>query len=477
MRRTGIITATIGTVAAVFLASMGASSAAGGTGSYAEWTVSGASTSASFTGTHFPSLTGTRTDGSWQVATGASTWLSASTPFGAEYGSSQGRSYLYTSLPLGTGSTTVSLTFSEAPTPGTWAFALGDIDAEDVAITATDASGSSLDVSSWFQAAFNYCAASPKPSACPAGTHADQPSWSSPVLRGSASDTNGAAGWFRPSSAVKTLTLTQTRNVAGGPIYQLWIAADVLASPSPSATSSSPSASASPSPSATETTASPEQSATAIETSAAADPSPEASAESSAGATGPLPVAILPGRPAPPDTPQVIDVIAESGADPASTITEVDEPRHGSAVIEGSTVVYTPDPGFIGADLVVSTVTEPDGSEVKVRSQVSTGLVQRTTAALGLPAAVHAGRTTTLVDHPVRTNAGQRATVRARCVPVTRMQVSGGFTGCVVTRDGARVMVTVAGSSPYRVRVTVTAGRKGDYLPYSLTRAYTVRAS
>ena len=676
-------------------ATMGSSGAAGGTGVYADWTVDGTSASATLSGTVFPGITAARTGGSWQVASGGSTWLSADTPFGAQYGSSRDKDYLYTSLPLGASNTVVTVTFATAAPAGTWGFALGDVDAEDITISATGTDGSSLNVSGWFQSGFNSCTVSPKPSACPAGTHTDQPTWASPVLRGSASDTNGAAAWFKPTNAVKTLTFTQARNVAGAPIYQLWIASDVI-SASPSAATSSASASSaatSPSPTADlectaqdtalvnggferpvipaksyrqlaeadvpgwETTATdkkieiwsngfggvdaptadqfaelnatqPSELFQTVDTTpgqvltwsllhrarvagAAGDtmsvniglpgsvpnatytftdnlsegwvrhtgeytvpdgqtrtrfgfesgptasgsksvgnflddiyftttaciparaaegnvvePSPAASASQEATPTAtatptpsgsttatesPTPTpsgsttATSSSSPTPtptptptvtstqeetstpeptrtpepvvvtPDTPTPIDVIRTSGSDPDATVTEVDEPRHGTAEIKDNTVIYTPDPGFIGRDLVVSYVKDPDGQITVVRTVVTTGLEQEPLKPLGLPASITPNRSVVLIDHAVETNADQVAKVRVTCHQVTRIAPAGGFSGCVVTRDGSTVMVTVTGSTPYRVRVSVSAPAKGDYLPYATTRTYTVR--
>lgn len=696
MRTVGAVTAVIGVAAAATLVATGPTGAATGTGVYADWTIDGSATTASFTGTYFPDISGTRVDGSWQVASGASTWLGPTTPFGAEYGSSRDRSYLYTALPLNGTSTAVTLTFSTPPVEGTWGFALGDIDAEDITISATGPGGSVLDVSGWFESSFNYCDVSPKPSSCPAGTHTDEPRWTSPVLRGSTSDTNGAAAWFRPTAEVSTLTFQQERNVAGAPIYQLWIAADVLdeppaaaavctrdvtalvnggfevpvipvksfrqlpesdvpgwrttatdskielwstgfqgvaapegdqfaelnatqpselyqvvdtvpgqtltwsllhrarakgavgdtmsvnigadaaapdavytftdvldagwvrhtgeylvpdgqtrtrfgfesgptasgsrsignflddiyftteeclpaavteadavvssASPAPSASpspsigdSGSPSPSASPTPTPTDTAASasaspspstspsgtvspsatpsdtsiPSPSATVAESGS---PSPETTASPSPTRTEtPVPVIVTPDRPTP------IDVISDSGTDPDSTVTSVDEPRHGTAEIKDNTVIYTPDPGFIGRDIITAYVKEPTGEITVIRAVVETGREQIPVKSLGLPRSVAPNRTVVLIDHPVVTNAGQQARVRAQCIPLTRIQAAGGFSGCIVTRDGSTVMVTVTGVTPYRVRVTVTAPAKGDYRPYAYSRTYTVR--
>lgn len=728
MRVPVIAVTALAVTTALTWATMGASGAAGGSGVYADWTVSGTSTSANLTGTVFPAVSGTRTGGSWQVAAGGSTWLSADTPFGQEYGSSRDKPYLFTTLPLGGTSTSVTLTFDTAPTAGTWGFALGDIDAEDITITATGTDGQALDVSAWFQSAFNACTVSPKPSACPAGTHVDQPTWSSPILRGSANDTNGATAWFKPTAAVKTITFLQARNVAGAPVYQLWIASDVISalstaspsasasvstaevctedttalvnggferpaipaksyrqllesdvpgwettasdkkieiwstgfngvdapvgdqfaelnatqsselfqavdttpgqtltwsllhraraagasgdtmsvnigapsetpnatytftdtlsegwvrhtgeytvpegqvrtrfgfesgptasgnksignflddiyftttaclpekaaegnvvepspvasqqsSPSPTASpsvsaspsaspsgsptdavSASPSASASASPTASASssstesaTASPSPSATAspsgstspspsASATSSASPSPTASPSASPTATAstkdPEPEPTRTPVPVKPDTPTVIDVITSSGSDPDSTITQVDQPRNGTVEIKDNTVIYTPDPGFIGRDLITTYIKDPAGDVTVVRTSVTTGLEQKPVAPLGLPSSIAPNRTVTLIDHTVRTNADQNARVTAECVALTRMAPAGGFSGCVVTRDGAKVMVTVTGATPYRVVVTLTAPAKGDYLRYVETRSYTVR--
>lgn len=153
----------------------------------------------------------------------------------------------------------------------------------------------------------------------------------------------------------------------------------------------------------------------------------------------------------------------------------MDQPRNGTVEIKDNTVVYTPDSGFIGRDLITTYIKDPAGDVTVVRTAVTTGLEQKPVAPLGLPSSITPNRTVTLIDHTVRTNADQDARVTAECVALTRMAPAGGFSGCVVTRDGAKVMVTVTGTTPYRVVVTVTAPPKGDYLRYVSTRSYTVR--
>ena len=210
--------------------------AVGGTGVYAEWTRVGATGTVTLASDGFdaPTATWSSTGTSLDTPTGASTWLGSGTPFGAVYGSSQGKPYLN----VGTGgaaSVVTTYTFTD-PTPvGTWGFTLGDIDADRVTISATDAIGNALTVAPWFQSVFNYCAVSPKPSGCPAGAQTDVPTWNGvDTLTGNGSDTAGAAGWFRPTQAVKTLTFTFAK-LSGFPVFQTWFAAD-LPAPTPTPT-------------------------------------------------------------------------------------------------------------------------------------------------------------------------------------------------------------------------------------------------
>ena len=237
--------------------------AVGGTGVYAEWTRVGATGTVTLASDGFdaPTATWSSTGTSIDTPTGASTWLGSGTPFGAVYGSSQGKPYLN----VGTGgaaSVVTTYTFTD-PTPvGTWGFTLGDIDADRVTISATDASGNAVTVAPWFQSVFNYCAVSPKPSGCPAGAQTDVPTWNGvDTLTGNGSDTAGAAGWFRPTQAVKTLTFTFAK-LSGFPVFQTWFAAD-LPAPTPTPTPSptpSPTPEPTPSPSPTpEPTPTPQQ--------------------------------------------------------------------------------------------------------------------------------------------------------------------------------------------------------------------------
>jgi hypothetical protein len=158
--------------------------------------------------------------------TGASAWLGPTTPFGAVFGSSQGKPYLNVPTAPGTTPSTTTFTFA-GPTPAQgWGFALGDVDADQVTITATGPGGPLTAAQLGFQGVFNYCAVTPTPSACTAGPFTDVPTWDpvTSTLVGNVADTQGPAGWFRPSASITTLTFLLTPR-SGIPIVQVWFAA------------------------------------------------------------------------------------------------------------------------------------------------------------------------------------------------------------------------------------------------------------
>lgn len=153
-----------------------------------------------------------------QLASGASSFLGPLTPPGAKYGSSAGNPYLVLRARADspTSPSTTTYTF-DAPTPDTgWAFVLGDVDADQVSVSATDADGAAVtaaEVDSWFAGTFNYAGG------------VDRPTWSTATstLTGNAAalDTDGASAWFEPDVRLTSLTMTFTRR-AGFPVYQTW---------------------------------------------------------------------------------------------------------------------------------------------------------------------------------------------------------------------------------------------------------------
>lgn len=162
------------------------------------------------------------------VQSGATSWLPAWTPVGERYGSSRDEPYLNL-RPKADGPTTPSTTIYtfERSTPTGWAFVLGDIDADQVSVSAVTDDGSDATAAELgFRGTFNTCAQTPRPSSCP-GTQTDEPTWdpATTTLRGNdgARDTTGAAGWFEPTVSLQSLTFEFTRR-SGFPVFQTWFA-------------------------------------------------------------------------------------------------------------------------------------------------------------------------------------------------------------------------------------------------------------
>lgn len=243
------------------LAAVGVTTPVGAAGStYATWSVGGGSGAFTGTmgglGTGFASSTfasdATGATGV-EIQSGASTWLPASTPFGAVFGSSQDQPYASIRYAASQTPSTTTFTFS-APMPGSgWGFTLGDIDADAVTVSATNAAGDPVPVASLgFEGTFNYAG------------NADVPTWDpgTGTLTGSGGDTNGAAGWFRPTTPLRTLTFVFSVQT-GFPIYQVWFAAQEQAVTTTTAAPTSVPASTTTTAPSTTTTVAPSRAAAA----------------------------------------------------------------------------------------------------------------------------------------------------------------------------------------------------------------------
>ena len=147
-------TAGVATAVVAALVLWAAPSTAGAdTAAYATWTVGGGA--GAFTGTMtvgvpgFPAATfssNATTASGVGIQSGASTFLSAATPFGAVFGSSLNQPYANIRYATGQGPSTTTFAFA-APTPSAgWGFAVGDVDADTVRISATDAGGNPVPV-------------------------------------------------------------------------------------------------------------------------------------------------------------------------------------------------------------------------------------------------------------------------------------------------------------------------------------------
>ncbi|MGV2985244.1 carboxypeptidase regulatory-like domain-containing protein [Microbacterium sp. AGC85] len=235
-RRRGAL-ATVVATAALSLAIAPAASAATTT-AWASWDPlagTGGNYTSSMTLAGQPTLTATITSdslggGGIGVISGASTWLSDSTPIGAEYGSSRNQPYLNLRPQANSAASPSTTTYTfDTPAPASgWAFALGDIDADSLRISGTTATGAALTAADLgFRDAFNYCDPGVGVGMSCAGYVGDVPTWDPATLtlmgNPTAADTAGAAAWFEPTVSISTLTFEYSQR-SGFPIYQTWFA-------------------------------------------------------------------------------------------------------------------------------------------------------------------------------------------------------------------------------------------------------------
>lgn len=166
------------------------------------------------------------------IPTGATNWFGENTPPGLRYGSSRDQAYINLRPQADNASSPSTSTYTfDAPTPQGWAFVLGDIDADQVVVSATRADGTPATTAELgFRSAFNLCDTTPRPSSVcstTTGRPKDVPTWDPAMarLRGNATavDSDGATAWFEPTVSLRTLTFTFTRR-AGFPVFQTWFA-------------------------------------------------------------------------------------------------------------------------------------------------------------------------------------------------------------------------------------------------------------
>ena len=199
---------------------------ASGTGSVGTMTLDGG----------FPATSFTTNASSATVPSGASGWQGPNTPPGLEYGTSRGTTYLnlrpMRDSPTPQAASVTTYTFASATPTAGWSFVLGDVDADQATITALDAEGAPVGSDALgFQGVYNSCGLAGSPS-CAGGGTGDVPSWdpATATLTGNAAaaDTEGATGWFSPTVALSSLTITYQQR-SGRPIYQTWFATKTFA--------------------------------------------------------------------------------------------------------------------------------------------------------------------------------------------------------------------------------------------------------
>lgn len=237
---------TAGTVAVVAVVASilatGSSASAAPSDGYGTWTIDATSVRNAFTGTvslpaGFPATTVRSTSRTFDTSAGGSAWLPPESPPGQLVGSSEGHPYVSINPAANSAASPSTTTFTFAtPTPvGVWGAALGDIDAESVEITATDATGAPVSSADLGVTSFNYCAAPRFASSCrDSAIRTVLPTLSATATSISAADplcptdsdhcsTSGASVWITPRVALSTLSVTSVF-VSGLPAAQLWFA-------------------------------------------------------------------------------------------------------------------------------------------------------------------------------------------------------------------------------------------------------------
>lgn len=393
----------IGTLAAALTVAAAAGPAFGaadGSG-YGQWSLSGGSGSLTVPLAGFPSASVTTTSSRAQVAGGTSAFLGTSTPFGAAYGSSQGKQYLVLGTATASAPSTTTVSFATPPPTG-WGFALGDVDADSVRVAATGADGQPVSTADLgWQSGFNYCQQTPRPTGCTGpGPFTDQPRWdpNTATLIGNIADTSGASGWFRPAVPLTSLTLTFTAQT-GIPSYQLWVAAlpvtiggtvgtgcghtaprttvRLLAADGTPVTGTdgtpvTTTSSANGSYSFTGVTSGHYQVAAESADGYTAGPAARKAVSATTDVSG---AALTLTCPAPPTTmaepPAPVTVDVQPGTPTTITLpdglvaTHVDDPAHGTATVNpNGTIMYAPDAGFVGTDRIHYTARTRSGATV-----------------------------------------------------------------------------------------------------------------
>ena len=170
----------------------------------------------------------------------------------------------------------------------------------------------------------------------------------------------------------------------------------------------------------------------------------------------------------------VIDPVTDGGAPEGSTITSVEPNRDGRVQIVDEGVKFTPKPGFIGETDVTFTVTKPDGEEQLTEVSVAVGKEQSVITRGWKPpkklkqGSNHFGPGTFI------TNAGQVAEVEVQCLRVLRNVSGEPDPECSVVVGKTGTFINVKVYEPTAVVVTMTASKKGKYLPLAEEYLYRI---
>ena len=223
--------------AALVLAGGAVPASAAPSDGYATWTVAGST--GAFTGTvslpaGFPATTVASTSQSFARSSGNSSWLPATSPAGVLVGSSRNKPYVSINPTSQTVPSVTTFSFATPAPAGVWGAAFGDIDAESISISGTDATGAPVAAADLGVTSFNYCDATPNSCSAPTlplllptltsgptSVTAEDPLCPSTPAN---CNTQGGSIWVAPLVPLSTLTVTSTHKLVGSPAAQMWFA-------------------------------------------------------------------------------------------------------------------------------------------------------------------------------------------------------------------------------------------------------------
>ena len=174
------------------------------------------------------------TSQSFATSSGNSSWLPATSPAGLLVGSSRGKPYVSINPTSQAVPSVTTFSFATPVPAGVWGAAFGDIDAESITVSATDATGAPVAAADLGVTSFNYCDATPNSCSAPTlplllptlTTAPTTVTAQDPLCPSTPANCNTQGGsiWIAPLVPLSTLTVTSTHKLVGSPAAQMWFA-------------------------------------------------------------------------------------------------------------------------------------------------------------------------------------------------------------------------------------------------------------
>lgn len=155
---------------------------------------------------------------------------------------------------------------------------------------------------------------------------------------------------------------------------------------------------------------------------------------------------------------------------PGNTVTEVEQPEHGTVDVRDGDIIYTPEPGYLGPVEIPVTVTDRRGNVSQTVLTLNVGREQ--TVPFAFPSSLKIGDNV-LAERPIVSNAKQRAIIGVSCWPLMRLGKAGDVRLCDTWVSEGRTYLRI--HAPAKVEVNVLAPAKGAFAPYDVTKKYLVR--